>query len=446
MENFICAAIDIGTTTISAVVLDILSEKQLDSFNIENSSDIPTGHSYERIQDPKKILQLVRALIKKIYDKYPRVISMGFTGQMHGILYLDKEGNAVSPLYTWQDQRGEEYAEEMRVATGYSLSAGYGLVTHYYNMKKGLVPKDAYTFCSIMDFVLMKTAGLKRPVIHPSVAASFGLFDIKGKCFDSDALSKLGIDIALPEVTGDRVIGAYGKTRLAPAIGDNQASVFGSVRDEDGSVLVNYGTGSQVSVITDINTAQSPLEVRPYIGGRNIVCGCGLCGGYSYELLENFFSAYAKALGIEDKQYRIMDDIAQRAYDEGKEPLCVSTLFKGTRENADLRGSVMNIGTDNFTPEQLILGVDYGMAKELYDMYRFCGAGERRTLVASGNGVQKNKVLQSYLKSLFGMELKLPAKGEEAATGAAMYSFYCLDPSPETMGDAKSCIEYLGEE
>lgn len=442
MENFICASIDIGTTTVSAVVLDILNERQLECFNMDNSSDLETEHSYERMQDPKKILQIVKALLKKIYDKYPRVISLGFTGQMHGILYVDKEGNAVSPLYTWQDQRGEEFVNEMKVATGYALSAGYGLVTHYYNMKKGLVPENAHTFCSIMDYAVMQISGLTEPKVHPSVAASFGLFDIKANAFDKTALSTLGIDIALPEIVGDTVIARYGKTQISPAIGDNQASVFGSVKDEDNSVLVNYGTGSQVSVITDMTTAHAPLEVRPYIGGRNIVCGCGLCGGYSYALLEQFFSGYAKALGIEDNQYKTMDTLAEKAYDEGKEPLSVSTLFKGTRADADIRGSVMNIGTDNFTPEQLILGVDYGMAKELYDMYRYSGAGDKTTLVASGNGVQKNKVLQRYLADMFGMTLKLPAKGEEAAMGAAMYAFYCLDPNPDMKSDAKACIEY----
>ena len=442
MENFICASIDIGTTTVSAVVLDILNEKQLECFNMPNDSDIAPKNEGERTQDPRKILQVARALIKKIYDKYPRVISLGFTGQMHGILYVDKDGQAVSPLYTWQDQRGEEYLAEMKRATGYTLAAGYGLVTHYYNMKKGLVPDNAYTFCSIMDYLVMQISGLKKPVVHPSVAASFGLFDIKANGFDKVALSTLGIDIPLPEIVGDSVIGRYGKTAMAPAIGDNQASVFGSVRDEENSVLVNYGTGSQVSVITDMTTADTPLEVRPYIGGRNIVCGCGLCGGYSYALLEKFFAGYAKALGVEDNQYKIMDELAAKAYDEGKKPLCVSTLFKGSRTDPDKRASVTGIGTDNFTPEQLILGVNYGMAEELYDMYKAAGLSGRTTLVASGNGVQKNKVLRNYLVDIFGMELKLPAKGEEAATGAAMYAFYCLDPNPDMLGDAKACIEY----
>lgn len=442
MENFICASIDIGTTTLSAVVLDILNEKQLECFNMPNDSDITPKNEGERTQDPRKILQIARAIVKKIYDRYPRVISLGFTGQMHGILYVDENGQAVSPLYTWQDQRGGEYLYEMKTATGCSLAAGYGFVTHYYNMKKGLVPENAYTFCSIMDYLVMQLSGRKKPVVHPSVAASFGLFDIKANEFDKTALSTLGIDIALPEIVGDEVIGKYGKTQLTPAIGDNQASVFGSVRDEENSVLVNYGTGSQVSVITDMTSAPLPLEVRPYIGGRNIVCGCGLCGGYSYALLEKFFSGYAKALGIEDNQYKTMDALAEKAYNEGKKPLKVSTLFKGTRTEPDKRASVTGIGTDNFTPEQLILGVNYGMADELYQLYREAGLSDKTTLVASGNGVQKNKVLQSYLVDIFGMELKLPSRNEEAAMGAAMYAFYCLDPNPDMLNDAKACIEY----
>lgn len=442
MENFICASIDIGTTTLSAVVLDILNEKQLECFNMPNDSDITPKNEGERTQDPRKILQIARAIVKKIYDRYPRVISLGFTGQMHGILYVDENGQAVSPLYTWQDQRGGEYLYEMKTATGCSLAAGYGFVTHYYNMKKGLVPENAYTFCSIMDYLVMQLSGRKKPVVHPSVAASFGLFDIKANEFDKTALSTLGIDIALPEIVGDEVIGKYGKTQLTPAIGDNQASVFGSVRDEENSVLVNYGTGSQVSVITDMTSAPLPLEVRPYIGGRNIVCGCGLCGGYSYALLEKFFSGYAKALGIEDNQYKTMDALAEKAYNEGKKPLKVSTLFKGTRTEPDKRASVTGIGTDNFTPEQLILGVNYGMADELYQLYREAGLSDKTTLVASGNGVQKNKVLQSYLVDIFGMELKLPSRSEEAAMGAAMYAFYCLDPNPDMLNDAKACIEY----
>lgn len=448
MENIICAAIDIGTTTISAVVVDITEGVQLEAFNRANTATTVTNDIFTKQQSPDIICDIAKEMLDSIIDKYPSISSIGVTGQMHGMLYIDEKGNALSSLYTWQDARGSlisstgiSYVDEMKRITGHKLSSGFGLVTHYYNMKNGLVPKGTYSFCSIMDYFIMRIASLSAPILHPSVAASFGLFDIENNDFDKAALEILGIDIKMPAVCStDKIIGEYRGITVIPAIGDNQASVFGSVRDEDSSILVNYGTGSQVSVICNDTKVAAPLEVRPYIGGKYLVCGCALCGGYSYSLLENFFSGYAKALGIDDNQYKVMDLLAQKAYTEGKVPLEVLPFFKGTRDNEALRGSINGIDTENFTAECLILGVIKGMAAELYDMYRLCNCSRRSLLVASGNGVQKNKVLQSVLCDMFEMELCLPSAHEEAAMGAAIYSAYCTHRIP--IQKLKECIMY----
>lgn len=448
MDRILTAAIDIGTTTISAVVLDVLGERVLQSYNIPNDASIKSREEWEHVQDPKKILKRAELLVKRIYEEYPAILSMGFTGQMHGILYLDKWGKAISPLYTWQDGRGDltngdkSYAMELSELTGYPMATGFGLTTHYYNQKNGLVPEEAVTFCSIMDYLAIYFADKQSPVIHPSVAASFGLFDVKNNCFDKEALKKANISIELPKIVGDEVIGVYNKTQITPAIGDNQASVFGSVAQEEASVVVNYGTGGQISAVTDMTNAALPLEIRPYIGGKNLICGSALCGGSAYAILEGFFRDYAEALGIEGNQYKIMDRLCEEAYNNKTSPLEVSTLFNGTRQDPSLRGSINKISSDNFTPQALILGTVQGMVQELYDMYNSFGIKDRSILVASGNGVQKNSVLQKMLCDKFGMELKLPANKEEAATGAAMYSLYCLSPNADILSDVKSCIIY----
>ena len=51
------------------------------------------------------------------------------------------------------------------------------------------------------------------------------------------------------------------------AIGDNQASFLGAV-PRDGSVLVNVGTGSQISVLADQIRSFDQLECRPYRKGK----------------------------------------------------------------------------------------------------------------------------------------------------------------------------------
>ena len=113
---------------------------------------------------------------------------------------------------------------------------------------------------------------------------------------------------------------------------------------------------------------------------------------------------------------------------EGKEQsdkMEVSTRFNGTRINPDIRGGSTNLSEENFTPEGLTYGVLHGMIKELYDMYQiiYKATGiEVNHLVASGNGLRKNQVLQEISSEMFGAELSLAIYQEEAACGAAVSS------------------------
>ncbi|MBE6686809.1 MAG: hypothetical protein E7591_06200 [Ruminococcaceae bacterium] len=442
MKNILTLGIDIGTTTLSAVVLNITKGEQLKSFTLEHKSAMTAPLSFERIQDADKILFLAQKLAEEAFELYPDILAVGLTGQMHGILYIDENADACSPLYTWQDGRGEEVADEIKRLTGMTVFSGYGLATHYYNLKNSLVPASAKSFCSIMDYIAMKLADRRIPLCHPSVAASFGLFDNSKNDFDGGALEKLGINKCfLPRVIKDDLpLGKYKNAYVTPALGDNQASVFGSVADEESSVLVNYGTGSQVSVITDRRSAKEPLELRPYIGGKNIICGCALCGGYAYELLEGFFKSYAEALGIEGNQYAVMDALAEEEYSKHrKNTVTVNPLFKGTRQQPDIRGDISGLSSDNFSAGRVILGTIEGMARELYEMYRLSDIGGKKTLVVSGNGVRKNRVLQRVLEDKFNMKLLLLKNNEEAASGAAMYSALSAGAS---LSDVKKLIRY----
>ena len=153
------AGIDIGTTTISGVVLEKEENGQakiLEAKTVENGCFIETGNEWERIQYAKEIVERAVNLLDYFLEKYPHVERIGLTGQMHGIVYVDKEGNCVSPLYTWQDARGSicdgdqiPLTEEIRERCQIHAASGYGLVTHIYNIRHNLVPDSALSFCTI---------------------------------------------------------------------------------------------------------------------------------------------------------------------------------------------------------------------------------------------------------------------------------------------------------
>ena len=62
----------------------------------------------------------------------------------------------------------------MRDKTGISAASGYGLITHLYNLRNGLVPRDAVSLCTVADYLGMVLTGRKYPLVHVSNAASLG--------------------------------------------------------------------------------------------------------------------------------------------------------------------------------------------------------------------------------------------------------------------------------
>ena len=109
--------IDIGTTTISGVVLDVAKRQVLESRTVRNGSFIKTEHECERIQDVDVILDKAVGLVKELLACCPEAGAVGLTGQMHGIIYLDRNGRHVSPLYTWQNGRGNILSDGCRSLT-----------------------------------------------------------------------------------------------------------------------------------------------------------------------------------------------------------------------------------------------------------------------------------------------------------------------------------------
>lgn len=494
--------LDIGTTTVCGVLVDAKTGELLDAKTLTNDSVIESVHTYERTQDADKILVKCKNILEEYLSEQEDIVSIGVTGQMHGIVYVDENGVAVSPLYTWQDGRGDlccpdiqndiqkkltvadsetvenidngnkvadnaevaelgngaiTYAAELSKITGYHMASGFGLTTNYYNTKHGLVPEEAKSFCTIPDYVAMSLAGEKRPKMHQTMAASLGLYNMEAGDFDRTAAEKAGMNSELlPEVaTTSTICGAYtadmekyptyaGKTiPVAVAFGDNQASFLGSV-NQDCKVLLNVGTGGQVSVYSEELIKADGIECRPYLKGSYLMAGSSLCGGYSYNLVKRFFEEiYALAgVGCPKDIYSIMNRIAGEAAEKEK-TLTVDTRFNGSRENPALTGSITGLTVDTFHPGDLAYGVLRGLCEELYQFYNVLPEKlkDGSHFVGSGNGIRKNPLLQKIASDRFRMKLRIPKYAEEAAYGAVLFSLLASGKR-ETLEDVQRLIRY----
>ena len=428
-----CIGIDIGTTTVCAYVLKLGDGTPLAVYRTENGSDLPPLFAGDHRQDADLLYRRVQHLLDTVIAHYPCLCAIGFTGQMHGVLCTDKLGQALTPLYTWQDERAGQgtpsACDVIWEKTGYRVSAGYGLATVYALMRDGEFPTDTACICTVMDYAAAKLCGVPITRMHTTNAASLGIYDTEKQTFDAEALCKIGIcSTLLPEVCDTiGIIGRYRGIPVTTPIGDNQASFLGSVRDPETTALANFGTGSQISFLASADagmTNGSSVEVRPFPGGRYLISGSALCGGRAYALLERFFREAFSVVGQDTGEpYWLLNRLAAEGLEQmhqGGQSLSVKTTFCGTRDHPDAAGSITGIREELFTPQALAVGVLRGMTEELYDMFCSVSHSHITRLTASGNAVRKNPVLCQVLAEVFGMSIRIPAAQEEAAFGAAM--------------------------
>ena len=169
--------------------------------------------------------------------------------------------------------------------TGCLPAAGFLGPSLYWLGLQEALPELPVTACFIPDAVVSFLTGATA-VCEPTLAASSGIFDIRANRWDSTLLERLKLPARLfPPVgrAGDVVgglrpevaeaIGLAAGTPVTVALGDNQASFIGSAPEPARSLLLNVGTGGQISARTDSFYFIPGLENRPFPGGQYLLIG-----------------------------------------------------------------------------------------------------------------------------------------------------------------------------
>lgn len=428
--------VDIGTTSIAAQLISIESGEPIHTYSIDHEAAMANDIDPDAFAaDAEKLCSITTGLIQSAIGAYPRIVSIGISGQMHGIVCLGEKGELLSPLYTWQNQFGlrkigdETVCEKIKRLCGKAYPTGYGLVTYYALRELGLLPDKTVKLTCIADLAAMKLCSLDSPISHPTNAASFGFFDVTKNEFDLSALKALDIPQAiLPKVSDDmKICGNFREIPVAVAVGDNQAGAFGSIRGDE--ILLNIGTSAQVSFVGNYEACgklskNQAYEIRPYFGGRYLHTGAILCGGRSLAMLAELLAEIARGFGVSPAKKQIYDLINSSAMLSNGE-LDISTKFSGTRTNPASLGSIERIGVNNFTLPEIADGFCRGIINELYELYNEMSEEAPRGMAVSGNALRRSPALRDSAEKIFGCKAMILCHIEEAAYGAALFSAVC---------------------
>ncbi len=426
----ISLAVDIGTTNISVLALDLDTGEVAEHYSISNRR-LQSPRGYEYLQDPEEIETAVRTLIGRVSSDY-RCLTV--TGQMHGILYYDKTGEAVSPLYTWLDgtssleYEGEYAADRLSRLTGMRIPVGYGLATRYAHQLFGQVSDDAWGCTGIGEYITGKLIGIPLDRSDATSLAGFGGYDPVARTFSQTAIEeafgdadarflKTAEPFSCAGYINDRVFVSY-------PIGNNQAGFFGLVSSPETSCLVSIGTSGQLSLFSTSSEAPPSMELRPFFDLGYLHVGATLSAGKTYEVLHRFLASVLEYAGVKDFKdssvYAFMERAARHS--DPSSQLHMSPKCIGTRRDPEVRGSITSIDLNNFTLPNLVAAAVDGIIGELYDFRRDLGDlfDDVQKIIAVGSEIRSSRLFRDSLEKQFGIEVVSMKTEDAAASGAAL--------------------------
>lgn len=438
--------VDCGTQSTRVVVLD--AEKAAIVGEGQRPHELVSRASGRREQSPQGWIDAFEGAfhdaIAAAGIEASAVRAIGVSGQQHGMVALDADGEPVYPAKLWNDTESfRENAELIEALggekgcletlglvpqTGYTASKVAWLRRHhrkaYDRIAHLLLPHDYLNFYLTGEYTA-----------EQGDASGTAYFDTRARDWHPEALACVA-----PEFDPDRVLprliapGAPAG-RVRPALaqrlglgrqvlvasggGDNMMGAIGTGNITAGSVTMSLGTSGTLYACAD----------RPAVTGDGLVANfCSSHGGWLPLICTmNVTSATGRIRELLELDIDDFNAAAARA-PIGAEGLCMLPFFSGERvpmlpeATGHLAGmSLHNLSRDNLA-RAVMEGATFGLRYGLDLLADFDIRPERLRLVGGG---ARSAVWRQMVADVMAVEVGCPVVHEAAALGAALQAQWC---------------------
>lgn len=373
---------------------------------------------------------------------------IGISGQMHGLVMLDKDGNVLRKSIIWCDQRTSKECEEITQKVGaqrlIEITANPALtgftaskILWVKNNEPAIYEKCAHILLP-KDYVRYMLTG--EFATEVSDASGMQLLDVPNRCWSDEVLAKLGIDKSLlakvyesPEVTGKltakaaELTGIPAGTIVVGGAGDNAAAAVGTGTVEDGIAFTTLGTSGVVFAHTQKVSIDPKGRVHTFccaVPGAWHVMGVTQAAGLSLKWFrDNFCQAEMDAAkGMDKDPYFIMDKQAERI-PIGADHLLYMPYLMGERTphlDPNCRGAFFGLSaihTRQHLLRSVMEGVSYSQ-RDSVEVLRGMGIQIRDMLACGGGG--SSPLWRQMLADVFNCPVKTVVSKEGPALGVAI--------------------------
>lgn len=441
--------IDIGTSGSKTVLVDAHGAVVARAFT-EYPMMIP--HPSWAEQNPadwwSATVKSIRAVMEQCGARGQDIQAVGLTGQMHGLVVLDKKGDVLRPCIMWNDQRTPRQCEEItRIVgaatllklTGNPVLPGFTAPKIlwlrenepqvYQAVAKVLLPKD---------YVRYKLTGEFYGEV--SDASGTSLFHVGGRDWSQEMLDALEIPRPwMPDVTestvvssrisGDaaRICGLREGTPVVGGGGDQAAQAVGTGVVTERIISVTIGTSGVVFAASEKFRVDPAGRLHAFchaVPGMWHVMGVTLSAGGSLRWYRDTFCAEEKEEGRKRglDPYELLT--AQAASVEpGCEGLVFLPYLTGERTphaDPDARGVFFGISLRHRKPHfgrAVIEGVSFAL-KDSLNLIERLGIVPSEVRVSGGGA--SSRLWRQVLADVLGREILTVNSVDGAAYGAAL--------------------------
>lgn len=403
-------------------------------------------------QDPNDwwnaTVQSIQQVITEASVNPQDIRAVGLSGQMHGLVMLDKNGQVLRNAILWCDGRTGQECEEItrRVGaqkllditanpalTGFTASKIVWVQNHHPEIYEAcahiLLPKDYIRYRLTGEFAT-----------DVSDASGMQLLDIANRCWSDEMLDALHIDKSLLatvyescEPTGTvtqtaaEATGLAAGTVVAAGASDNGSAAVGNGAVCDGRAFLTIGTSGVVYAHTKEMRLDEKGRIHTFcapVPGQWHIMGVTQAAGLSLKWLRDTLCGEEKiaAKAQNTDPYILMDGLAAQS-PIGANRLLYLPYLMGERTphlDPDIRGAFVGLSAMH-TKGDLIRAVMEGVAYSLRDCAEIiaeCGLPISR-ITACGGG-SASPLWRDILADVLGCDIGLLNSAEGAALGAAI--------------------------
>ena len=441
--------IDIGTSGTKTVLFDEAG-KVIASKTIEYPMYQPQNGYAE--QDPKDwadaVINTIKAVMTISGVNKEDVKGIGLSGQMHGLVMLDKQNEVIRRSIIWCDQRTANEVDQMNELLGreklIEITANPALTgwtaakilwvknnepENYERCRHILLPKDYIRFVLTHEYAT-----------EVSDASGMQLLNIAQRDWSDEVIDGLGLDKTMLgkvyescEVTGRltkrmaELTGLCEGTPVVGGAGDNAAAAVGTGVVEDGKAFTTIGTSGVVF-------AHTSKMLTDKLGRVHTCCaavpGCwhvmGVTQGAGLSLKwfrDNFCNAEKETAKLMDVDAYYLMDKETDTVPIGANRLLYLPYLMGERTphlDPDARGVFFGLSAMHTKKDMLravMEGVSYSL-RDCVEVFKQMNVSVSDMMACGGGGT--SAIWRQMLADLYGCPVQTASPKEGPALGVAL--------------------------